>query len=93
MQLDWYIAARYSISGPVRLASVSSSSLSFSGGYGIPGGTLSLANKAVSVMNEAGVSLPFSVLVPGTNVIVCDRSDSVVVFTVTSTSGVSNAKK
>ena len=93
MQLNWYIAARYSIFGPAPLASVSSTSLSFPGGYGIPGATFSLANKSVSVMNEAGASVPFSALVPGTNVIVCDRSDSVVVFTVTASQGASNAKR
>ncbi|MGO9121339.1 MAG: hypothetical protein ACLQPD_27485 [Desulfomonilaceae bacterium] len=92
MQLNWYIAARYSIFGPARLASVSSSSLAFPEAYEMPGPTISLANKTVSVMNETGASVPFSALTPGTNVIVCDRLDSVVVFTVTTT-GVSNGKK
>ena len=92
MQLNWYIAARYSIFGPARLASVSSSSLAFPGGYGIPGPTVSLVNKAVSVMNEAGASVPFSALGPGTNLIVCDRSDSVVIFVVPSPE-VGNAKR
>ena len=92
MQLNWYIAARYSIYGPARLASVDSKGLGFPGAYEMPGATISLANKTVSVMNEAGASVPFSALTPGTNVIVCDRRDSVVVFTVTTT-GVSNGKK
>jgi hypothetical protein len=93
MQLDWYIAARYSIFGPARLASVSSSTLTFPGGYGVPGEAISLANKSVSVMNETGASVPFSALAPGTNVIVCNRSDSVVIFTVTTTARVGNAKQ
>ena len=93
MQLNWYIAAGYSIFGPARLASVNSKGLGFPGAYEIPGPTISLANKTVSVMNETGASVPFSALTPGTNVIVCDRRDSVVVFTVTTTTGVGNAKR
>ncbi len=80
--LDWYIAARYSIFGPAALSSVDSKSLVFPAKYGIPGVTVNLANKKVSVMNEAGAFVPFSTLQSGGRVIVCDRSDSVVIFTV-----------
>jgi len=93
MQLDWYIASRYSIYGPASLSSVDSKTLAFPGGYGIPGVTISLANKSVSVMNEAGATVSFTSLKPGTRVVVCDRSDSVVVFTITTTPGVGNVQR
>ena len=92
MQLDWYRAARYSIYGPASLFSVDSKGLGFPGGYGIPGKTVSLANKNISVMDEAGAPVSFTSLKPGTNVLVCDRSDSVVVFTVSSPEA-GNAKR
>ena len=92
MQLNWYIAAGYSIYGPARVASNNSKVLGFPEAYGIPGPTISLANKSVAVMNQTGASVPLSALTPGTNVIVCDRRDSVVVFIVT-TLGVSNVKR
>jgi hypothetical protein len=91
-QLNWYIAARYSILGPVPLNSVDSKSLGFTGGYGIPGVTVSLANKRISVMTETGVPVPFSALAPGVRVVVCDRSDSVVIFIVRSPEA-GNAKR
>jgi hypothetical protein len=91
-QLNWYIAARYSILGPVPLNSVDSKSLGFTGGYGIPGVTVSLAKKQVSVMTETGAPVPFSALAPGVRVVVCDRSDSVVIFVVRSPEA-SNAKR
>ncbi|MGO9116408.1 MAG: hypothetical protein ACLQPD_02230 [Desulfomonilaceae bacterium] len=78
MQLNWYRAARYSIFGPTPLNSVDSKSLGFTGGYGLPGVTISLANKNVSVMTETGASVPFSALAPGVRVVVCDRSGSVI---------------
>jgi len=94
MQLEWYIAARYSTFGPAALASVNSNSLAFAGSYSSsPDVTVSLTGKAVSVVNAAGVSVSFGALAPGTNVIVCNRSDSVVVFIVTPTGGANNAKR
>ncbi len=83
-QLNWYIAARYSIFGPAPLESVDSKSLNFAGGHGIPGVSISLAKKNVLVMTETGASLKFSALTQGTRVTVCDRSDSVVIFVVRS---------
>ncbi len=79
-QIGYYIAAGYSIFGPAQLASVTSSSLVFPGEFGTPGLTVTLSNKTVSVLNEAGASVPFSILGPGTNVIVCYKNDSVVIF-------------
>jgi hypothetical protein len=93
LHLNQYIAACYSIFGPARLASLTSQSLVFPGELGNPGVTISLANKTVSVMNEAGASLPFSTLGHGVSVIVCYRSDSVVVFALQSVStGASNVR-
>ncbi len=83
-RIDWYIAARYSVFGPAPLDSVDSKKLTFAGSHDIPGVTINLANKKISVMNEAGASMPFSSLAPGVRVTVCDRSDSVVIFVVSS---------
>ena len=80
LHIGHYIAARYSIFGPAQLASVSSSSLVFPGEFNNPGLTISLANKSVSVLNEASATVPFSTLAAGTRVIVCYRNDSVVIF-------------
>ena len=92
LQLSWYIAARYSIFGPASINSVNSKSLGFARGYGRAGITINLSNKNVSVMDEAGISVPFSSLAPGVRVIVCDRSDSVVIITVRPAEA-SNAKR
>jgi hypothetical protein len=93
LHLDWYIAARYSIFGPAKLASTTSQRLVFPGEHGKPGVTVSLSNKTVSVMNEAGTAEPLSSLVPGTNVVVCYRKDSVVIFLVQPAStGVGNVR-
>ena len=81
LQLDWFIAARYSVFGPASLTSVDSKSLSFARGYGVAPLTFNLTNKNVTVMNQTGASLPFSSLEQGTRVIVCDRRDSVVIIT------------
>jgi hypothetical protein len=83
-RIDWYIAARYSVFGPVPLDTVDSKKLTFTGSRDNPGVTINLANKKVSVMSEAGASLPFSALAPGVRVTVCDRSDNVVIFVVSS---------
>ncbi len=83
MDLDRYFAEGYSIHGPAKLHSVTAQALVFPGRDEQKGFEISLANKAVVVMDEAGNARNFSALGPGVTVTVCYRNDRVVIFIVT----------
>jgi hypothetical protein len=87
IDLDRYFAEGYSIQGPTVLDSVSSQALVFPGRHGLKGLTISLANKSVVVMDAAGNVKSFSALAPGVSVLVCHRSDRVVIYLVSAAKG------
>ncbi len=71
IDLDRYFAEGYSIHGPAALDSVSARVLVFPGRHGQKGLAISLANKAVVVMDAAGNLRSFSALGPGVSGILC----------------------
>ncbi len=93
LHINEYIAAHYSIFGPAKLLSVNSSSLVFPGAQGSQNFTISLANKNVSVKDVSGGAESFGALTAGTNVIVCQKSDSAIILIVPSHGGSSNVPK
>ena len=74
MDLERYLAEGYSIHGPAKLDSVTPQGLVFPGEHEQKGLEISLANKAVVVMDQAGNTGNLRALVPGTAVTVCYRN-------------------
>jgi hypothetical protein len=87
IDLDRYFAEGYSIHGPAVLDSVSARALVFPGRQGQKGLTISLANKALVVMDSTGNVRNFSALAPGVSVLVCHRSDRVVIYLLSAPKG------
>ena len=80
LDLSRYVTEGYTVIGRVNLASVNSQKLSFPGDEKNKGMEIILTGKQVSVMDEAGLPIAFSSLRPGTEVYVCYKASSVVIY-------------
>jgi hypothetical protein len=76
------IAEGYSAVGPLELKGVSSSELVIGAVPGNPKLTVSLTNKNVSVMDESGNGLTTGSLAVGTNVIIFQKQNDIVIYVV-----------
>jgi hypothetical protein len=80
LDLSRYVTEGYTVVGRINLASVNAQKLSFPGDEKNKGMEIILTGKQVSVMDEAGHPIAFSSLRPGTEVYVCYKASSVVIY-------------
>ncbi len=80
LDLSRYVTDGYTVIGRISLASVNAQKISFPGDEKNKGMEIILTGKQVSVMDEAGQPMAFSSLRRGTEVYVCYKASSVVIY-------------
>jgi|GEM_PF-5756752 len=91
--IDKLIADRFSCFGPAKLKTVTSQSLIFPGKEVDEDGlTISLTGRTVSVTDQVGNTQSLTALRSGTRVVVCQRTDKVVVIITPEKKRVGNAR-